>query len=137
MPLALEITLILVLILLTLFLAPLFYQLRRTAQSLDLFLLSTRQDISQIAEDVHASRQRMDHLAETLQQTLADFSVFSKSVGDLSLRVRELHATFRTSLDSASRSVGGVMGGLSAVLAFFSSKQTKPATQEDDDYERR
>jgi predicted PurR-regulated permease PerM len=137
MPLALEITLILVLILLTLFLAPLFYQLRRTAQSLDLFLLSTRQDISQIAEDVHASRLRMDHLAETLQQTLADFSVFSKSVGDLSLRVRELHATFRTSLDSASRSVGGVMGGLSAVLAFFSSKQTKPATQEDDDYERR
>ncbi|MBK7293439.1 MAG: hypothetical protein IPI84_06600 [Holophagaceae bacterium] len=62
MPLALEITLILVLIALAVGLVPLLHQLRRTAQSLDLFLLSTRKDLTQIAEDVHASRLRMDHL---------------------------------------------------------------------------
>jgi uncharacterized protein YoxC len=124
MPIALEITLILVLVALAIGLVPLFYQLRKTAQGLDLFLLSTNKDLSQIAEDVHASRVRMDHLAGTLESTLSEFSVFAKSVGEVGTKVKELHEEFRTSLESTTRIVGSVIGGISAVLAFLKSRQT-------------
>lgn len=124
MPIALEITLILVLVALAIGLVPLLYQLRRTAQGLDLFLLSTKKDLSQIAEDVHASRLRMDHLAGTLQLTLSEFSVFAKSVGELGNRVKDLHTEFRNNLESTARIAGSVIGGLSAVLAFFKSRPT-------------
>lgn len=124
MPIALEVTLILVLVAVTAGLVPLLVQLRRTARALDLFLLSTKKDLAQISEDVHASRLRMDHLAGTLQLTLCEISVFAKSVGELGSSLKELHATFRNSLESASRNVGGVIGGISAVLAFFKSRPT-------------
>ncbi|MFZ1377365.1 MAG: hypothetical protein WAS25_12300 [Geothrix sp.] len=125
MPIALEITLILVLVALAVGLVPLLHQLRRTAQSLDLFLLSTRRDLTQIAEDVHASRLRMDHLAGSLAGSLAELSVFAKSVGEVGTTVSEWHTRFRNTIDSASRNFGGVIGGISAVLAFFKSKSTQ------------
>ncbi len=124
MPTALEITLILVLIAVAVGLVPLLIQLRQTAQGLDHFLLSTKKDLDQIAEDVHASRLRMDHLAGTLQLSLCEISVFAKSVGELGSSLKELHTTFRNSLESASRNVGGVIGGISAALAFFKSRPT-------------
>ena len=136
MPLALEITLILVLVALAIGLVPLLFQLRTTAQSVDLFLLSTKKDLSQIAEDVHASRLRMDHLASTLQLTLCDVSIFAKSVGELGTKVKELHSLFQNSLESASRNMGGVIGGISAVLAFFKHKQTPHEPEQDNDHER-
>lgn len=124
MPIALEITLILVLLAVAIGLVPLLYQLRRTAQSLDLFLLATRKDLAQIAEDVHASRQRMDHLAGSLAGSLAELSVFAKSVGEVGTTLSEWHARFRNTIDSASRNLGGIIGGLSAVLAFFKRTPT-------------
>ena len=129
MPMALEITLIFVLVALAIGLVPLFFQLRKTAQGLDLFLLSAKQDLSQIAEDVHASRLRMDNLASTLQLTLCEISVFAKTVAELGTRVKELHAEFRINLESTARIAGSVIGGLSAVLAFFKSTPT-PRTPE-------
>ena len=124
MPLALEITLIVVLVILSIGLLPLLHQLRRTAQSLDFFLSSAREDLSQIAEDEHASRLRMDHLAGTLQVSLAELSSFAKSIGEVGSTVKDLHTRFRNTIDSASRNFGGIIGGVSAVLAFFKSKQT-------------
>lgn len=124
MPIALEVTLILVLIALAIGLVPLLFQLRKTAQGLDLFLLSTKQDLSQIAEDVHASRMRMDHLAGSLAASLAELSVFAKSVGEVGNTVADLHARFRNTIESASRNFGGIIGGISAVLAFFKSRPT-------------
>jgi len=124
MPLALEITLIVVLVILSIGLLPLLHQLRRTAQGLDFFLSSARKDLSQIAEDVHASRLRMDHLAGTLQVSLAELSSFAKSIGEVGSTVKDLHTRFRNTIDSASRNFGGIIGGVSAVLAFFKSKQT-------------
>lgn len=124
MPIALEITLILVLVALAVGLVPLLYQLRRTAQSLDLFLLSTRKDLTQIAEDVHASRLRMDSLAGSLAGSLGELSVFARSIGEVSTTVSEWHTRFRNTIDSASRTFGGVIGGISAVLAFFKSRPT-------------
>jgi|ERR1035438_2125407 uncharacterized protein YoxC len=129
MPIALEITLILVLIAFAVGLVPLLYQLRRTAQGLDLFLLSTKKDLAQISEDVHASRLRMDHLAGSLEVSLCEFSVFAKSIGEVGSTVKTLHARFRNTIDSASRGLGGVIGGISAVLAFFKSKSTPHASE--------
>ena len=124
MPIALEITLILVLVAVAVAVVPLLYQLRKSAQAMDLFLLSKKLDLAQIAEDVHASRLRMDHLASTLQSTLYEFSVFAKSVGELGGWLKELQTNFRTSLESASRNFGGIIGGISAVLAFLKTRQT-------------
>jgi uncharacterized protein YoxC len=129
MPIALEITLILVLVALAVGLVPLLFQLRQTAQGLDQFLLSTKKDLSQIAEDVHASRLRMDNLASTLQQTLCEFSVFAKTVGELGSRVKELQAEYRNSLEATSRIVGSAIGGISAVLTFLKNRQTNPAPE--------
>ena len=128
---ALEITLMLVLVALAIGLVPLFFQLRKTAQGLDLFLQSAKQDLSQIAEDVHASRLRMDHLAGALQLTLCEFSQFAKTVAELGSRVKELHAEFRNNLESTARIAGSVIGGLSAVLAFFKSRQTPHPPEQD------
>jgi uncharacterized protein YoxC len=124
MPIALEITLILVLIAVAVALVSLLFQLRKTAQGLDLFLLSTKQDLSQIAEDVHTSRLRMDHLAGSLAGSLAELSVFAKSVGEVGNTLADLHARFRNTIDSASRNLGGIIGGISAVLAFCKSRPT-------------
>lgn len=135
MPIALEITLILVLAALTAGLVPLLFQLRRTAQGIDLFLLSTRRDLAQIAEDVHASRQRMDVLSGTLEQTLSEFSVFAKAVGELGNKVNDLHEQFRTSLESTSRIVGGVLGGISAVLDFLNRAQTAHEPRKENSHE--
>lgn len=122
---ALEITLILVLVALAIGMVPLLYQLRKTAKNLDLFLLSSRKDLAQIAEDVHASRLRMDHLAGTLADSLEELSVFAKSIGAAGVTVSEWHTRFRNTIESASRNFGGVLGGISAVLAFFKSKSTQ------------
>ena len=124
MPIALEITLILVLVAVAVGLVPLLFQLRRTAQGLDLFLLSAKRDLSQIAEDVHASRMRMDLLASSLQVSLCELSVFAKSVGELGSRLRDLHTSFRNSFESATRNIGDIIRGISAMLALFKSRPT-------------
>ncbi|MBK9797672.1 MAG: hypothetical protein IPP58_14520 [Holophagaceae bacterium] len=136
MPLALEITLILVLVALAVGLLPLFHQLRLTAKGLNAFLLSTTKDLSQIAEDVHASRLRMDHLAGTLQLTLVEISVFAKSVGEVGTKVKELHTEFRNSLESTTRIVGSVMGGIGAVLAFLKNQKSPETPEQEHHHER-
>jgi uncharacterized protein YoxC len=124
MPIALEVTLIVVLAALAIGLLPLLVQLRRTAQSLDAFLLSSRKDLSQIADDVHAARLRMDDLAGSLQVSLDELSVFARVVGEVGRTVKDFHASFHDSIDSASRNLGGIIGGIRAVLSFFKSRQT-------------
>lgn len=124
MPIALEITLIVVLVALAVGLLPLLFQLRRTAQGLDAFLLSSRKDLSQIAEDVHASRLRMDQLTGSIQTYLDELSTFVQLMGEVGQTVRNFHNRFHNTIESASRNFGGIIGGVSAVLAFFKSKQT-------------
>jgi len=105
-------------------LLPLLHQLRRTARGLDLFLLSARKDLTQIAEDVHASRLRMDHLAGALQVTLSEVAAFATSIGEVGDTLNDLHTRFKNTIESASRNIGGIIGGVSSVLTFFKSKQT-------------
>jgi hypothetical protein len=136
MSIALEITLILVLISVTVGLVALLFQLRKTAQGLDLFLLSTKQDLAQISADVHASRLRMDLLAGSLAVSLGEISVFAKSVGEVGNTVAELHARFRNTIDSATRNLGGIIGGISAVLAFCKSRPTSHESEKDHEHER-
>ena len=124
MSIALEVTLIVVLAALAAGLMPLLFQLRRTAQGLDTFLLSTKRDLAQIAEDVHASRLRMDQLADSLQDSLDELSTCARVVGDIGRSVKDFHSRFHSTIESASRNFGGIIGGVSAVLAFFKSKRT-------------
>ncbi len=124
MSIALEVTLIAVLVVLAVGLLPLLYQLGRTAQGLDAFLLSTRKDLSQIAEDVHASRLRMDHIADSLQISLDELSSIAQLVGEVGHTVKNFHHRFHTTIESTSRNLGGIIGGVSAVLAFFKRKRT-------------
>ena len=126
MPIALEVTLIVVLAALALGLVPLLIQLRRTAQGMDAFLLSAKKDLSQIAEDVHASRVRMDHLGDSLQTSLVELSTFARAVGDVGRTVRDFHTLFHGTLESASRNLGGIIGGITTALAFFKGKRTPP-----------
>jgi len=126
MPILLEITLILVLLAIAVGLVPLLFQLRRTAMELDAFLISSKKDLAQIAEDVHASRVRMDHLAISLQVSLDELSVFSRMVGDLGSAARAFYSRFQCSIESTSRNLGGIIGGISAVLAFFKRRSTPP-----------
>ncbi len=124
MPIALEVTLILVLIAVAMGLLPLLFQLRRTAQNFDAFLLSTRKDLSQITEDVHVSRLRMDQLTGSIQTYLDELSTFVQLMGEVGQTVRNFHSRFHNTVESASRNFGGIIGGVSAVLAFFRSKRT-------------
>lgn len=123
MPLALEITLILVLAAFAAGLVPLLFQLRKTAQGLDQFLLDSKKDMSQLVEDVHASRLRMDRLAISLQSSLDEVSDFAQMMGDAGRTVKDFHTRFHSTIESASRNLGGILGGISAVLAFFKSRQ--------------
>lgn len=126
MSIALEVTLIVVLVAIAIGLIPLLYQLRRTAQTLDAFLLSSRRDLSQIAEDVHASRLRMDHLAASFQVSLGEFSDFAELFGDVGRTLKQFHTRFHSSIEATSRNLGGIIGGISAALAFFKSRPTTP-----------
>ncbi|GLH73402.1 hypothetical protein GETHLI_19040 [Geothrix limicola] len=136
MSIALEITLIVVLIALAAGVVPLLVQLRTTARGLDRFLLSAKSDLSQIAEDVHASRLRMDQLAGTLQITLGDLSTFTHSIREVGSAVKDWHARFRSAMDSTTRNLGGLIGGVSSVLAFFKSKQAHHETEKEHAHER-
>jgi hypothetical protein len=131
MPIALEITLIVVLAALAIGLVPLLFQLRRTAQGLDDFLLSSKKDLSQIAEDVHASRLRMDHLVGSLQTSLDDLSAFAQLTGEVGRTLKQFHTRFHTTIEAASRNLGGILGGVSAVLAFFKNRETPLKTEQE------
>lgn len=131
MSIALEITLIVVLAALAVGLVPLLFQLRRTAQGLDAFLVSSKKDLAQIAEDVHASRLRMDHLVGSLQTSLDDLSAFAQLAGEMGRTLKQFHARFHTTIESASRNLGGIIGGLSTVLAFFKNRETPLKTEQE------
>ena len=124
MSIALELTFIVVLVALAVGLVRLLVQLRRTAQGLDAFLLSSSRDLSQIAEDVHASRLRMDHLAASLQVSLDELSRLARMMRELGRTVQDLNRRYHSTIESASRNLGGIVGGISAVLAFFKRRQS-------------
>lgn len=123
----LEITLIVVLVALAVGLVPLFFQMRRTIQSLDAFLITAQKDLRQIAEDIHASRLRLDHLAASLQSSVDELSTFAHVVGDAGRALKGAHIRVRQTLETAAEYLGGIVGGISSVLSFF---KTKPTSQE-------
>jgi hypothetical protein len=101
---------------------PLLLQLRKTARGLDQFLFSARMDLAQIAEDVHASRLRMDHLAGILQATLSDLAIFTTSIREAGNTVTEWHQRLRHIVDSVSHGLGGLLGGVGSAMALFKDK---------------
>lgn len=129
MSIALEATLIAVLAALAIGLVPLLFQLRRSAQNFDAFLLASRRDLAQITEDVHASRLRMDHLVGSLKVSMDQLSTFAQAMGEVGHTVKDFHARFRSTIDSASRNLGAIIGAISGLMAFFKSKQ-QPSQQE-------
>ena len=127
MPIVLEATLVVVLVLLAAVLVPLLWQLRRTARGLDDFLLATRKDLTQITEDVHASRLRMDHLGVSIQTYLDEVSGFVGVIRDIREGVQSVTGALRRALDPASNPLAGIMGGITAAIALFRRHQTRDA----------
>jgi hypothetical protein len=125
MPLLLELTLVLVLLAIGGALVSLLFQLRRTAQGLDAFLLSTRKDLLQITEDVHASRLRMDHLGISLQYYLDEISGFIAVARDVKEGVTSFTGALRRALDPASNPFAGIIGGITAVMTLFRRNRAK------------
>ena len=66
----LQVVLALAVAALTAALIPLFIQLRRTAQAVEQFSKRAEQDLSQMAEDLHATRLRVEGLADLAQRGL-------------------------------------------------------------------
>ena len=131
MPIALQVTVIVVLLALVAALVPLLIQLRRTAMGLEVFLASSRKDLAQIAEDVHASRLRMDHLAGSFQIYLDELLSFVQVMGEMGRTVRQFHARFNSTLESASRNVGGMLGAISGLMSFFHRNKTPHAPEQE------
>lgn len=123
MPIALELTLILVLLAIAAGLVPLLFQLRRTAQGLDAFLLSTRKELAQITEDVHASRLRMDHLGVSLQVYLDEISGFVAVMRAVKDGAQSFTAGIRRAFDPDASPLARVIGGLSSVWTLFRRTQ--------------
>ena len=125
MPVLLELTLVLVLLAIAGALVPLLFQLRRTAQGLDAFLLSTRKDLTQITEDVHASRLRMDHLGVSIQVYLDEISGIIAVARDVKEGVSSFTGALRRALDPASNPFAGIIGGIVSVMTLFRRNRAK------------
>lgn len=123
MPVALEVTLIVVLVALGIGVLPLLFQLRRTAKCLEAFLLSSSKDLSQIADDVHASRLRMDVLAGSLQVYMDEVGTIFQLMGEMGRTMKNLHTRFSSTIESASHNLGGIIGGASALWSFFKHRR--------------
>jgi len=123
MPVALEITLIVVLITLAGSLVPLIFQLRHTAKCLEAFLLSSSKDLSQIADDVHASRLRVDILVDSAQLYMDKVGAIFQVMGEMSHLVKNFQSRFSNTMDAASHNLGGIIGGVSALWSFWKRRR--------------
>jgi hypothetical protein len=121
MSIAFQIILIVVLLALAAGLLAVCFYLGRAARSLDVFLQGAQQDLARLAEDAHASRLRMDQLADSLQISLDEFSGLAQAAGKVGRMVNELQAQFQCGMESVSRNLGSLLGLLGPVLAAFRS----------------
>lgn len=121
MPISLQITLVVVLLVSTMGLLSLFFYLGRAARSLDTFLQGAQKDLARISEDAHASRLRMDKLADSLQISLDEFAGLAQAAGNVGRMVNELQLQFQIGIESVSRNLGSLLGLLGPVLAAFRS----------------
>lgn len=121
MPISLQITLVVVLLAVAAGLLSVCFYTGRAARSLDAFLQEAHKDLARISDDAHASRLRMDQLADSLQICLDEFAGFARTAGSLGRLVNELQNQFQTGLETASRSLGSLLGLLGPVLAALRS----------------
>jgi hypothetical protein len=133
MPISLQIATIVVLIALAAGLLSMFFYLGRATRSLDAFLQEAQKDLAQITADAHASRLRMDELADSLQLSLNEFAVLAQTAGNVGRMVNKLQIQFQGGMESVSRNLGGLLGLLGPVLAAFrSSPQPHGQTERSD-----
>jgi hypothetical protein len=121
MPVSLQITLIVVLLALAAGMLSVSFYLGRAARSLDAFLQGAQKDLARISDDAHASRLRMEQLADSLQISLDEFAGLAQAAGNVGRLVGELQTQFQCGLDSVSRNLGSLLGLLGPVLAAFRS----------------
>ena len=119
MSVALQTTLIVVLLALAAGMLSVCFYLGRAARSMDLFLQGAQKDLARLSEDAHASRLRVDQLADSLQISLDEFSGLAQAAGKAGRMVNELQAQFQCGLESVSRNLGSLLGLIGPVLAAF------------------
>ncbi len=126
MSLPLEITLIAVLLAVGGALVPLLLKLGRTTKEAELFLCLAKQELARLAEDAHASNRRVELLGASLQVSLDEFAGLSRALGDTGRMVKDFQVQVQSRLNTASRMVGSLLGGLDAVRAMFGHKPPPP-----------
>ncbi len=124
----LEVALITVLAILALALIALVVLAWRTTHYLDELLLSSRRDLSQIAEDIRVSRLRLDRLEISLQTAVEEVMTTIRVVGELASSVQDFQYRCQRTINTTARILGGLIGGASAVLSFFKSKRNPSHT---------
>jgi hypothetical protein len=125
MPISLQITLIVVLLALAAGALSVCFYLGRAASSLDGLLRTAQKELTRISDDAHASRLRMDQLADSLQISLDEFAGCARMVGNAGRLVNELQIQFQSGMESASRNLGSFLGLLGPVLAAFRSPRQR------------
>ena len=120
-PISLQITLIVVLLALAAGMLSVIFYLGRATRSLDVFLQGAQKDLTRISDDAHASRLRMDQLADSLQTSLDEFAGLARAAGNVGRMVGDLQTQFQIGMESVSRNLGSLLGLLGPVLAVFRS----------------
>ncbi len=127
MPIPLEITLIVVLLAVGAAVVPLLLQLRRTAKEAEVLMHSAKEDLTRLAGYAHAFNRRV----ESLQGSLDEFAGLARALGDTGRMVKAFQVQCQSGLDSASRVISSVLGGLEAVRALFGHKPQPPQCEQE------
>ncbi len=122
----LQVVIALAVVALTAALIPLLLQLRRTAQAVEGFAKSAGTDLTRISEDVHATRERVEGLADLAQKGLEHPGPIGQVVfGLVGALPSLLHPR-----PQGTNLVELLVTGLRSALSFFRGA-TSPASQED------
>lgn len=116
MSMLLQVVIALAVTTLTATLVPLFLQLRRTARSVETLAEQAGRDLSQVAEDLHATRIRVEGLADLAQRGLEHPGPLGQVIFGL---VGALPALLRPSSQEGTNFIALFVTALRSALSFF------------------
>jgi uncharacterized membrane protein len=110
------------------FLVPLLLQLRRTAQAFEKLALDAQQDLRRITDDIHATRARMDEVAELAKRSLDTTTPMSQVITGV---LRAVPAFLGQGGSQGPNIFEGFMTGLAGVVQWM--RRAKPARKKEEE----